>query len=38
MGPISSSFLNILVAVGYVSKWVEFVALPTNDSIVIVKF
>lgn len=28
----------ILVAVDYVSKWVEDVALPTNDSKVVVKF
>lgn len=29
---------NILVAVYYVSKWVEAVALPTNDAKVMVKF
>jgi hypothetical protein len=40
MGPFPSSFSNqyILVAVDYVSKWVEAVALPTNDSRVVVNF
>ena len=40
MGPFPSSFGNqfILVAVDYVSKWVEATALPTNDSRVVVKF
>ena len=40
MGPFSSSFSNqfILVAVNYVSKWVEAAAFPTNDSRVVVKF
>ena len=40
MGPFPSSYGNqyILVAVDYVSKWVEVVALPTNDSKVVVKF
>ena len=40
MGPFSSSYNNkyILVAVDYVSKWVEAVALPTNDSKVVLKF
>lgn len=40
MGPFPKSFLNeyILVAVDYVSKWVEAVALPTNDDRVVVKF
>ena len=28
----------ILVAVDYVSKWVEAVALPTNDARVVIKF
>ncbi|XP_070049124.1 uncharacterized protein [Nicotiana tomentosiformis] len=34
MGPFISSYNNkyILVAVDYVSKWVEVVALPTNDA------
>ncbi|XP_040955939.1 uncharacterized protein [Gossypium hirsutum] len=40
MGPFPSSFGNqyILVAVDYVAKWVEAVALPTNDRKSIVKF
>ncbi|XP_031272704.1 uncharacterized protein LOC116131196 [Pistacia vera] len=40
MGSFPSSFSNrfILVAVNYVSKWVETVALPTNDARVVVKF
>jgi len=40
MGPFPSSCLNqfILVAVDYVSKWVESVALPTNDVRVVAKF
>jgi hypothetical protein len=40
MGPFPSSYGNqyILVAVDYVSKWVEAVALPTNDSKVVVRF
>ncbi|XP_048606235.1 uncharacterized protein LOC125583401 [Brassica napus] len=39
MGPFPSSFGNkyILVAVDYVSKWVEAVASPTNDSRVVIK-
>ncbi|XP_056843381.1 uncharacterized protein LOC130495849 [Raphanus sativus] len=39
MGPFPSSYGNkyILVAVDYVSKWVEAVASPTNDSRVVVK-
>ena len=40
MRPFPSSYNNkyILVAVDYVSKWVEAVALPTNDSNQVVKF
>ncbi|KAL5549377.1 hypothetical protein UlMin_004608 [Ulmus minor] len=40
MGPFPPSFSNkfILVAVDYVSKWVEAVALPTNDSRVVIQF
>ena len=40
MGLFPSSFNNqyILVAVDYVSKWVEAVATPTNDSRVVKKF
>ncbi|GJT36198.1 reverse transcriptase domain-containing protein [Tanacetum coccineum] len=40
MGPFPNSIGNkyILVAVDYVSKWVEAQALPTNDARVVVKF
>ncbi|TQE07717.1 hypothetical protein C1H46_006650 [Malus baccata] len=40
MGSFPSSFLNkyILVAVDYVSKWVEAVAVPTNDARVVLQF
>lgn len=40
MGPFPPSNGNsyILVAVDYVSKWVEAVALPSNDSKVVIKF
>src|SRR3954465_14646837 len=40
MGPFPSSFSNkyILVAVNYVSKWVEVVALPMNDAGAVMKF
>ncbi|KAL0846987.1 hypothetical protein Bca101_020233 [Brassica carinata] len=39
MGPFPSSYGNkfIFVAVDYVSKWVEAIASPTNDSRVVVK-
>jgi len=39
MGPFPSSFGNqyILVAVDYVSKWVEAIASPTNDAQVVIK-
>jgi len=40
MGPFPSSFNNqyILVAVDYVSKWVEAIPTQTNDSQVVMKF
>ena len=40
MGPFPPSFGNlyILLAVDYVSKWVEAVATTTNDAQVVVKF
>jgi hypothetical protein len=40
MGPFPPSFGKqyILVAVDYVSKWVEAVALPTNDAKVVINF
>ena len=40
MGPFPSSYGNnyILVAVDYVSKWVEAVATKTNDSKVVMQF
>lgn len=40
IGPFISSFNNryIFLAVDYVSKWVEALALPTNDSKVELKF
>ncbi|CAA7040532.1 unnamed protein product [Microthlaspi erraticum] len=39
MGPFPTSFGDqyILVAVDYVSKWVEAIAAPTNDSSVVIK-
>ncbi|XP_075083372.1 uncharacterized protein LOC142167115 [Nicotiana tabacum] len=36
--PSSSGCKYILVAVDFVSKWVEAIALPTNDAKVVVKF
>ncbi|XP_070003217.1 uncharacterized protein [Nicotiana sylvestris] len=40
MGPFVNSYGNkyIIVVVDYVSKWVEVVALPTNDAKVVVGF
>nr|GEV45529.1 DNA-directed DNA polymerase [Tanacetum cinerariifolium] len=40
MGPFSSSRGNkyILIAIDYLSKWVEAKAIPTNDARVLVKF
>ena len=40
MGPFPSLFSNlcILLAVDYVSKWVEAIPTPTNDASVVVKF
>ena len=40
MGPFPPSFSNlyILVAVDYVSKWVEAFAVPTNDAKVVLNF
>ena len=40
MGPFPSSFGNlyILLAVDYVSKWVEVVACPRNDASTVVGF
>ena len=40
MGPFPSSFSNlyILLAVDYVSKWVEAIPTRTNDAGVVVKF
>nr|GEZ81136.1 reverse transcriptase domain-containing protein [Tanacetum cinerariifolium]GEZ84156.1 reverse transcriptase domain-containing protein [Tanacetum cinerariifolium] len=40
MGPFPSSKGNkyILIAVDYLSKWIEAKALPTNDARVVVKF
>ena len=40
MGPFVSSCNNqyILLAVDYVSKWVEVKALPTNDAKVVLNF
>ena len=36
--PVSYGYQYILVAVGYVSKWVETIACKTNDHKVVVQF
>ena len=40
MGPFPSSYGNkyTLVGVNYVSEWVKAIALPTNDTKVVIKF
>ena len=40
MGPVPSSFGNlcILLAVDYVSKWVEAIVYPRNDANTVVRF
>ena len=40
MGPFLSSFVNlfIILAVDYVSKWVEAIACPKNDASTVVGF
>ena len=40
MGPLPSSYENvyILVAVDYVSKWVEAIDTPKDDARVVIKF
>jgi len=40
MGPFPSSFGNqyVLVAVDYISKWVEVIPCKTNDNKVVIKF
>ena len=40
MGPFPKSYGNeyILLVVDYVSKWVEAIVLPTNDTRVVIKF
>ena len=40
MGPFPSSFSNlyILLAMDYISKWVEVISTRTNDASVVVKF
>ena len=40
VGPFPSSYMNIyiLVAVDYVSKWVEAIATPNNDAKVVINF
>lgn len=36
--PYSNGHIYILVAVDYVSKWIEAIALPTNDAKIVVSF
>lgn len=40
MGPFPSSYGNqyVLVAIDYVLKWVDVVATPTNDALVVINF
>jgi hypothetical protein len=40
MGPFPSSYNNkyILLAVDYVSKWIEAIVMPTNDGKVVLNF
>ena len=40
MGPFVNSFGNyyILIAVDYVSKWIEGVAVPRNDTNIVISF
>ena len=40
MGPSPPSFGNIyiLLTIDYVSKWVEVIACPRNDAVIVVKF
>lgn len=40
VGPFPSSYRNsyVLVAIDYVSKWVEAITSPTNDSRVVINF
>ena len=40
MGPLPSSFRNvyILLAMDYVSKWVEATSCPINDAITVIRF
>ena len=40
VGPLPSFYKNayILVAIDYVSKWVEAIATPRNDARIVIKF